>query len=317
MSNLAKSVQDLLLAAAAFKAETARTPGSRATGTLRLAANLVEAETVTIGPDTYEVETLNVDTTIDTSLGEWNNTTNPILVTMAAHGLVAGDNVAVGTEVLKCLRVVDVNHLVFLRGRAGTTNAAHADGVSIFKGNGVVAGRIPWVTAGTLTPAVMGPSLAAEINNVSPTGVEVSAAKSSTIYTGVNAITATSLQSGAEVFLEAVNVGVLALALTETLAGVNNVWGAATMVNGMAPANKRFAAVAVVPTATDVALGVLRFSFPFLVSSASVNVLLTADGTPIAWNGGITGIGTARITVDNAGATDWSASHTVYIVARE
>jgi hypothetical protein len=293
-------------------------PGVRASNVLRLAANVAEGETVTItiaGVATvFEYDVVNTDSTVNVSGGQLNNTNALAQVTHAAHGRAAGDLVRVENEIMKVQRVIDANTYVVIRGRAGTTIATHADGVDIFVSATPPAANIPVGLVTTLTPAVAGPALAAEINNALAGG-ERATSKASTIYPLVQA---TSLQTGAEVLLEAVSVGTAANAYgtTETLAGANNVWSAATMTGGAAAGLKRVQRISRVPTATEVALGFMRFAFPFAPASADVAVITTASGIEVLWNGNRT-ISGNRVSLDNASTVDWAATDTVHVIAYE
>jgi len=313
---LAQAVVDRIFAASGQKDRVLLHPGTRSRGVLRVAANVAEAETVTIGADVYEVDVINTDTGINTAGGEWNNVLDPILVTMAAHGVVAGDFLGVETELFKVLRVPSVNTLVLARERGGTTNVAHANGLDIFKSNSIVtAGRIPWPTRGTLTPAVMTPSLADEINNWPAPLVngERATAKASTIYGSVNAY---SLQAGAELYVEALAAGPLFTALSETLAGVNNQWSSASLNGGTAHGVKKYGIQGRIPTATEVALGFIRFTFDFTPTKVRKWVVVAAGGADKAHDGAVAVLAN-RVSVDNAGAADWAATDIVYVEAWE
>jgi hypothetical protein len=315
LRNLHKEVQDRLFGAIAQAAGAIFNLGAVATGVLRLAANVADTETVTIGPDVYEVETVATATGQTTGAGGMlNNVTNPVSIptTLAALGVAVGDLLAVENEIMKVLRDNGAAGVVLGRGRAGTTIAAHGNAIAINKGNGVTAGRIPVGFIATFTPAVAGPAFAAEINNATH-GNERAVVKASTIYPTIKA---TSLQAGAEVLIEGRTAAVIALATTETLAGANNVWAAAVMANGAVQAVKRWGRQAKVPTATEVALGTLEFVFPFTPTFVNVIVITTATGIAVAWNGART-ITAGRVTIDNTGATDWSAAETVTVIAYE
>jgi hypothetical protein len=203
--------------------------------------------------------------------------------------------------------------VVLARGRAGTTNAAHGNAIAINRGSGITAGRIPVPFIATFTPAVAGPAIAAVINNAAVDGVRP-LAKSSTVF---QQITAVSLASGAEVHVYA-NSGnqVLTLALTETLAGALNAWDAAAMAGGIAPVVKGQSKQIRVPIATEVTAGRMVFIFPFTVRAFQVEVLITASGISKLWVGGAVASG-VTVTLDNAGATDWAATDTVYVTADE
>jgi len=308
-------------------------PGAKALGVLRLAANIVEGETVTIGPfnsilgqqltDVYEFDVINTDSGQNTAGGQWNNTNNPILVTFTAHGRSAGDLVRAENEILKVLRVPDANSLVLARGRSGTATAAHADALDIFVSATPPASNIPVGVVATLTPAVAGPALAAEINNaISGAGIERAASKASRAYAVFQAL---SLASGAEVLLAALNPGAAAsgIALAETLGGANNAWDTAATRLGAEPTIKRSFVTTRVPNATEVALGTMRIPIDFTAGAIDVSVITTASGLAVAWVGARTytpfggGYQGGYVTIDNTGATDWAATDTLYIEIHE
>lgn len=302
------------LGAASFR------PGTKALAVLRVSANIVEAETVTIGPitingvaitDVFEFDVVNTDTTVNTASGQWNNTNDPISATVTAHGLVAGDLLRVENEIVKILRVVDANTVVVARGRAGTTTAAHADGVDIFKSATPPAANIPVGVVTTLTPAVAIPALVDEIINAVCTNGERCASKASRIYQRLTAATFTN-----EMLLSAINPGVLTTAVAEAMAGANNAWDTAAMRGGAEPGQKRSAIVKRTPNATEVALGTMRIPLDFTPTSVFVAVITTADGLAKAWVGARL-ITTNLVTLDNTGATDWAATDDVYVIAHE
>jgi hypothetical protein len=108
-----------------------------------------------------------------------------------------------------------------------------------------------------------------------------------------------------------------ALTCAETLAGSNNAWSAAAMY--AATTNTDFRGMAMgarVPTATEVALGNLHFRFSFAVAAALVAVRVTSTGVVKAWDGAMT-ISGNRVTLDNAGSTDWAATDTVTVFASQ
>ncbi|MEO8602978.1 MAG: hypothetical protein ABI629_10405 [bacterium] len=271
--------------------------GRRAINVLRLAANVASTEAVTIGVDVYEINIVNTDTTVNVSGGELATGTPDVSnITIAAHGLAAGDLIRVDNEIMKVLGAPSANVVVVRRGHSGTTIATHADAADIFKaGTPATAGRLEVGLVTTLTPTVAGVALAAVIN-----------------MDGIEAVTATVI-SASEVLLTADAIGPVVTACTETLAGSNNVWAAAAMFGGRALGQRRVSLQQRVPTATEVALGNLHFVFDFAPVTVSVRVVPTATpGAAKAWDGAITITGN-RAVVDNAGSTDWAATDTVQV----
>lgn len=114
----------------------ARDLGSAAANTLRIASNVVSAEKVVIGADTYEVEIVNTDSLDDTAKGDFNNTTDALtvlgaVVTYSNITFTPGLFIKIGTEIME-VTSVDGNDVIFDRGVFGTTTATHADGTAIF-----------------------------------------------------------------------------------------------------------------------------------------------------------------------------------------
>lgn len=104
-----------------------------------------------------------------------------------------------------------------------------------------------------------------------------------------------------------------ALVCSETLAGANNAWSSATMVGGLVgPLGS--GCQTRVPTAQEVTIGNIHFYFPFTVNAMIAAVRITASGVAKAWDGALTKSG-GRVTLDNAGATDWAATDTVTVYA--
>lgn len=282
-----------------------RFPGTKALGVLRVAADVASPETVTIGADVYEVEIVNTDSTDNTAGGDFNNTTNPLVLANAGAdypnvGWGAGKLIRIESEIMR-VESINGNRVRLKRGDSGTTIATHANALDIFKGDGVTAGRIAVGLVTTLTPAAFMDALVDVINTE-----------------GTELVTAVEISDN-EMLLEADSVGVKTTALAETLAGANNAWDTAAMRGGAAAALKRVATVTRVPNATEVALGKLHIPLDFAPTVVHVLVVVTATGVPTAWNGGvvITGGNNPRVTLDNTGLTDWAATDTIHVLAIE
>lgn len=303
-----------LLSLAAHQAKYGLTPGCPAMNVLRVGGNVADGETVVINGVTFEVDIINTDTGINTSGGEWNNTTDAVVVTMAAHGKVAGDLLRVETEYFKVLRVIDANTLVLARGRCGTTPATHADALDIFESNAAPAANVPVGLDVTLTPAAFTDALVDEINNPLTTGnKERATAKASTLYGDIVAVG----PSDFEVLIKSISNSAITFACSETLAGATNLWSAAAMFGGLVDAHRKVAVFPPrVPTASEVALGNLYFPCDFTPRTVSRLVLVTATGAQKAWDGDVV-LAANLVTLNNDGVTDWAATDTVYLVAYE
>jgi hypothetical protein len=108
-----------------------------------------------------------------------------------------------------------------------------------------------------------------------------------------------------------------AIPCTETLAGSNNAWAAAAMYATTTNSDNRAVAMgARVPNATEVAVGNMHFRFSFAVAFAIAVVRVTATGVLKAHDGALT-ISGNRVTLDNAGSTDWAATDTVTVIASQ
>lgn len=167
--------------------------------------------------------------------------------------------------------------------------------------NGVTAGRVAVTGHADDTPANATDALITAINARTDLGL-----------TAVDVNTSTIL-------LVRDTVGSNATALAEAMAGSGNVVSAATLLNGAAEANKRIVAVARVPTANEVAAGLLIVPLNFTPTNVLVQVRVTSGGAFKAWDGKwtITGGANPYVSVDNAGSTDWAATDTVHITIFE
>ena len=105
----------------------------------------------------------------------------------------------------------------------------------------------------------------------------------------------------------------IGVACSETLAGANNAWAAGAFYGGEASGVRGLRAAQRAPNAQEVALGNMHFVFPFTVVAALVQVR-NSTGASKAWDG-VTTVSGARVTLDNAGATDWAATDTVVVLA--
>jgi len=275
-------------------------PGARSTNLLRLASDVVDAQTVTIGADVYEFEAINTDSTDDTVDGNFNTLNNSISILDWKYPnitIVVGTVIRIEDELLDCYEV-DGAFRRFHRAYAGTTKVVHADGLNVYIGDGFTGGRIPVYLGADLTPPVFGPALLAAIND-----------------SGTEPVTAI-IQSGQHILIISDEVGENALACSETLAGANNTWASATMVGGRDPALRQMSIVERVPTATEVTFGQLFFSFDFTPTIFLIFVAPTA--TPdanVAFDGTMTNVGDGSWILDKSGAVDWAATDTVTVIA--
>lgn len=283
--------------------------GSVMKDVLRVASDVVSAETVTIGSDVYEVEIVNTDSTDDTANGDFNNTTNPLEVVDAVTRYTnitfeEGMLIRIQNEILRVTEVSG-DDVTFARSVSGTTNATHANGQNMFVGDGIAGGStiaVGLVT--TLTPAVFTPALVDDINTV-----------------GTEDVKATSLQSGAEMLLESADApgGMVvpsntAIAVSETLGGADNAWASATMVSGKAAGARQVAVFNHTVLAVEVALNVLRLPLPFTPVGFIVQVRTSAGVLRNDLSDAVT-ISGNRIEFDFGGSTNLQAGDIVSVYA--
>lgn len=259
---------------------------------LRVDADVVEDQTVTIGDDIYEVEIVNTDTTDDTQGDDFVPVTNPLVVadfvtnypnTTVAVGLLIG----IQNEIM-LMTSVDGDDVTFARGVSGTTIATHADAENVLEGDGVTAGNIAVGLVATLTPTAFTAALTDDINNRGTENVTAQNDNVNEVYVfgsdepGGDAAASTSV-----------------LATTETLAGANNEWATATLTGGRAEGQRSGSMFIHTVDAVEVALGEHRITFPFDIltfitqayTSAGVpknnltDQIVIENGNQLVWDG--------------------------------
>lgn len=277
-------------------------PGVPHHGLLRIAANVAAEETVVIGADTYRFAVVNTDAT--------KNTTRAMVVElethefyMSAHGLIVGDLIRVENEIMLVTHVLDANRIALKRGVSGTTIATHDADSDIFTEATPGEGGIAVGLVTTLTPTAASAALIADINNRGSTPVRAVQHTANGVFV-VNAVT----RGGAN----HPGLGV-AYATTETMAGANNAWATATLAGGEDPYIEQ--TVVKVPSATEVALALMRIPFPFTPEVVAARWITTADGTVALVDGTVTVVGN-DVTIDQAGGTDFAATHTLFLTVR-
>lgn len=261
---------------------------------LRLAANVADRETITVGPESFELVQINTTTGVTSTT--LDNTTDPATQIITAHGLSVGAILRVENEYMTVKSVTDADTVVLNRGHAGSTVASHTDGATIYKkgATALTAGKISLPIGATLTPAAAGPEIATGLGALSTQGWTFSYA--------ANALTMTREANGRHV------------ACSETLGGTDNVWAAASTYGGIEKGEVKFALAQRVPTATEVALDQLTVLLPFAPTFVRVTVQVTSSRAAKAWDGAYT-ISGNTVTVTNGGTTDWAATDTVTVEA--
>ena len=274
---------------------------------LRVNANVVHAETVTVGNDVFEIDIINTDSTEVTANGDFNNTTNPLDVDMSGYtglSLSAGDVIRIENEMLLVTakrKIGATEYTRFSRGYGGTTNATHADASIIYIGDGIAAGS-------TITVPL--------VTNLTPNGFL------NAFVPCLNAKNTHELRaikiSANECMIYRTVADEASIACSETLAGLNNSIDSA-LRGGNLRQTARIARATRIPTADEVALGNLRIVVPFDPVAVFVDVRTTTTNAQVAWDGATTitvasGSDSAYVTLDNSGVTDWAETSTVEVL---
>ncbi len=278
-------------------------PGSKAHNYLSLAAVVVSAQKVTIGADVYEIEIVNTDSTDNTASGHFNNVTSPLTVATFASAythitMTVGKLLRIQNEIMRCTASSGASR-TFARGVSGTTIATHANALDMYVGDGIAGGStiaVGLVTA--LTGADFGAALVDDLNTV---GTE----------TDIEA----ELVDAQDVLLKGVLVGELDTACTATLTGGND-FLAATMYGGRDQAVKKHVVQQRVPSAAEVAAGIMFFAFDWdLSDDAIIDVKVTdtdTPGLPVLWDGTRTiGPDGDWVRLDDDGSENLTTSLTV------
>jgi len=307
-------VLDGTLADAKLASSLVKDVGALATGVLRVTGVTVDGQTITIGADIFEIDPITVDSTDDTEGGNWNNTTDPLTVTMTsalypqigvggAVPLVVGELIYIGTEYLRVTGIVS-DDVTFERGAGGSTAATHADAQNISVSAATPAPtNIPVGVQADFSAGVVGPILAGTINE--------SDAPS-------EAVSAVSLDAGALIFIVADAVGAVTLALTETHG--NGVWDDGNMRRGVVATVRQVYTATVVPDSEEATANKVLIPVPFTPVAVHVMINVTSTGVTKLWVGDViinaaAGAMPAYIELNNDGATNWDASDTITILA--
>lgn len=340
LTSLAKEVVDRLLQGTGDYAKVGTRPGACAIALLNLPANLVNGDVLTIEGVTFEVDIINTDSGVnsaDSAAGALNGTDDTSLVTLAAApatAINAGDLIRIENEIMKVMRKLSTTQYVVKRGRCGTTIAAHLQNLDVFVSDAVItSGNIPVGLVTTLTPAVFGPALVQEFNNLARGAFERPVAKAAPTTLTDAWLAHPALSAGQQILFTKRTAGADVTALSEEFSNsTDNVWSAATNTGGQAAGVLASEAVQRVPTAVEELLGEMHFAFPFTVRQAQIAMRITATGQRVFFNGALqlgyvestdaTLPGTI-VTVRNQGPastayiTPFSVSHTVEIYAFE
>lgn len=277
---------------------------------LRVAADVVSAETVTIGDDVYEVEIVNTDTTDNTQGSDFDNVTDELTVadfvtnypnTTVAVGLL----LRIQTEIL-LMTAVDGNDVTFARGVSGTTTATHADAEDVYEGDGVVGDNIAVGMVATLTPVVF---IAALVDDINSRGSVNITAQVAGVTNSLYIFTSVSPGDGVPFGFAGV------IATTETLGGVDNVWSTAVVTGGRAAGTRQASFQIHEITAAEVAVGEHRLTFPFTVGTWLHQVytstgLIKADLTSL-----VTIENDNQLVIDDTGAKVPAVGDFLHVIA--
>ncbi len=289
--------------------------GAPARATLRMASDVVDAETVTIGADVYEYEVVQTDGTDNTQGGDFNNTTDPLtLATFTTDyanvtPVAIGDLIAIESEIM-VISAVSGTSRTFIRGVSGTTAATHADGQNVLDGAGTTGSNIAVGLLATLTPTAAMPALVADINNSGRgSGIGATELVLATQISVNELLLQTAATVGGTIAASAVTT-----ATTETLGGVNNEWDTANLRAGKAAGARQISVVIHTVDQTEVDLGAVRVTFPFTVAGFIVQVY-DANGLFLE---GLTDqfvISGTRVEADGTGGTNPAAGQFIHVIA--
>lgn len=316
---------------------------------LRVASAVKNAETVTIGGVTFEARftgtgqtagNVVIDLSAAASLAaatltgtfSGTGTANDTIVlagqTYTLKGTLTGaaNEVLIGADAAATRNnfVAAVNAAAGAGTTYGTGTIANASfsAAASSTADVVITARAKGTPGNALVVAETGTGFSFAGAATSPTGgTDASAADFTTALTAI--INSTAAQVRAErvsanevVIVE--NGGVVqALATTETLTGSNNGWAGATTYGGRGlPSNVvQSCLFPRVPTATEVALGVMHSYLPFAPAVANAQILTTSTGARRTWDGTVTIVGN-RVTLA-AGTTPIATTETAIIHASE
>jgi hypothetical protein len=279
--------------------------GTPAQATLLTTGVFVDREVVTVGlaadgdDDIYEIIDLSTDSTVDI-LTFWNNVDREITqlaIDPADYAFVVGEYVATTLEIA-IVTHIKVNSATdwdvsFYRGVAGTTIVAHVtgtDAIEVQEGTALTAGTIPLPMIG-VTQAIGLAALAAIIG--AGADGEGASERGPADYNGVvNDLT--QLKQGQWRFINLDDVtGMLVSkvggdrAVTVAITAGNNDWEAALTYGGVsASANVNMVDVRI-PTAEEVAAGILFVPCNFKPESASVFGYVRSTDVEVAFDGTI------------------------------
>lgn len=305
--------------------------GERALSVLRVEEDVVDGDTVLIGTDEFEVDIIDTDTAQELEGAMTDDQTFMLAdVGVWTIPVIAGDVLEVETEWVLVTKVQNIGaaaesaRFTVIRGWAGTTAATHVDTTTINQSNARPTDKISIPTnAAGLTPTLFTDVLVAIINSGA-----VGAGDRFVSDDQAGLVVALGRNDN-DVLIVAKEIGVLALATTETFNGSTNVFDAAVMAGGADPVSRQIVAFTRVPTDAEVTAAEMIFPVDFTPTFIHVQVKVTSTGiqkeTAAAnatqlWGGATTVIAgsgdfPAAILLENGGTIDWAATDTIHILA--
>lgn len=261
------------------------------------AANPSAADTVTIDGVVYTYRATVGTTANEVLIGATLTNTRDNLLAAITGG--AGAGTVYGSATVANPRVTAT---------ANSTNAINA----IARAKGTNGNSIAVAEAGAQTSWAGGAT--ALTGGVDPTAAEAIPA----IISGVNGAQSgmrASAGGANDILFVSSNGTNNLLPMTETMAGANNAFAAATAYGGSTPKEDTVPFSLVVQRAAvqqEVDLGAMRFPFNS-VPTFALAVLRTSAGAFKAWDG-VTTISGNTVVVDNAGSSDWAAGDLMSLI---
>lgn len=326
-----------------------RFQGRKAVNVLRVASAGVGGQTVTIGADVYELATKDdlsvtgshivVDMTggatrkakgkltfTDVPLDTETVTINGKVYTFQDTLTDVDGHVKIGASAEATIDnlVAAINLTPGLKGTGYATSTTKHATVTAAKSStdkciltaisGGTAGNSLTLAEAATNVAKDAATLGTEQAGVDPTASEVLTALESKINSaGSEKVTALKV-STTHLLIYSDKLENITIACSETLAGSNNAWAAAAMYGGARTKGRKIAEDLRVPTAVEVALGILHWWLPFTPSRVIVLVAPTATpGAYKIWDGAPV-IDGGHVTINNAGSTDWAATDNVEVL---
>jgi hypothetical protein len=276
-------------------------PGQKATNFLENLTTVSDGQTVTIGADVYEVEVVNTSSGNTTAGGDFNNTTDPLTVVNAVttYGGVTfavGVLIRIENEILR-VSVVAGNNVTFLRGQSNTTTATHANGNTIFKGNGVTGSHIAVGLVVTLTASAFVDAIVDDINGV-----------------GTEPFSAIAIFGGElTIYADAVGSASNGVTCSDTLTG--GTWAGASTFGGSNAGTPTMSFCMRAVTAAEADAGEMSWFFDYsptqVVSMTYFNP--SVPGVNLGWDGDVI-FAAGRVLLNDVNSVNWTVGFVMSFV---